>query len=411
MAQAYDLTQLDGLFKDVYADSLENLLPGGVVWTKEVNFVERTKRQGDIYNQPVMLQRSHGFTYSNDGGTYVLNDAVSGQTKEAQVNASEIVLRDRISYAAASRAASGPNSFMEATEVVVLNMRESFAVRLEVALMYGQSGIGQVDGTPSANVITVGTDQWAAGIWAGAEGMKIQAYDALSGGSVQNTANGGIMTITAVDMTNRTVTVDDDAGVADDDFLFYYGSYGNEMAGLHKIVTNTGTLFNINAASYSLWSGNTYSVGSANLSFNHVSNAINLGMEKGLNEDACLIVNNNTWTDLMQDIAALRATDESYINANVDFGHQKITYFTANGKVSIKASIYCKEGFAYLVVPRHFKRVGSTDVTFNRPGQSDTFFKDLENEAGYELRAYTDQALFCHSPGKQVVLSGITNTG
>jgi hypothetical protein len=409
MASSYDLTQLDGLFKDVYADSLENLLPGGIVWTKEVNFVERAKRQGDVYNQPVMLKRSHGFTYSNDGGVYTLNDAVSGETKEAQVDASEIVLRDRISYAAASRAASGPNAFMEATEVVVLNMRESFAVRLEVALMYGQSGIGQVDGAPAANVITIGTDEWAAGIWAGAEGMKIQAYDALSGGTVQNTANGGIMTISAVSMSGRTITVDDDAGVADNDYLFYHGSYGNEMAGLHKIITNTGTLFGINAASYSLWSGNTYSASAAALSFNKVSAAINLGMEKGLNEDACLIVNNNGWTDLMQDVAALRTVDESYANASVDFGHQSITFFTANGKITVKSSIYCKEGFAYIVIPRHFKRVGSTDVTFNRPGQSDTFFKDLENESGFELRAYTDQALFCHSPGKQVVITAIVN--
>lgn len=409
MALSYDLTQLDGLFKDVYADDLENLLPGGIVWTKLVSFVERTKRQGDIYNQPVMLQRSHGFTYSNDGGTYTLNDAVSGKTAEAQVNASEIVLRDRISYAAASRAASGENAFMEATEIVVLNMRESFAVRLEVALMYGQSGIGQVDGAPSSDVITIGTDEWAAGIWAGAEGMKIQAYDSLSGGTVQNTDNGGIMTVTAVDMSLRTITVDSDAGVADDDFLFYYGSYGNEMAGLHKILTNTGTLFNISASTNSLWSGNTYGVGTAALSFNKVSAAVNLGMEKGLNEDACLMVNNNTWTDLMQDIAATRAIDSGYQKANIDFGHQEITFFTANGKISVKASIYCKEGFAYLIVPRHFKRIGSTDVTFNRPGMSDTFFRDLDNEAGYELRAYTDQALFCHSPGKQVVLNAIVN--
>jgi hypothetical protein len=55
-------------------------------------------------------------------------------------------------------------------------------------------------------------------------------------------------------------------------------------------------------------------------------------------------------------------------------------------------------------------RVGSTDITFRRPGQGDEFFKDLENSAGYELRAYTDQALFCSAPGKLVLIDSIVNS-
>jgi hypothetical protein len=54
-------------------------------------------------------------------------------------------------------------------------------------------------------------------------------------------------------------------------------------------------------------------------------------------------------------------------------------------------------------------RVGSSDVTFKRPGQGEEFFRDLENAAAYELRLYTDQAVFCMSPGKNVILTGIVN--
>ncbi len=258
------------------------------------------------------------------------------------------------------------------------------------------------------------TPEWAPGIWSGSEGMKIQAYDTLTGGSVQNTGVNA-MTVSAVDMTLRTVTVDDAAGLAAGDLIYFNGAYANEAAGLHHILSNTGTLFGINAANYSLWTGNTHSVNgggsAANLSFNEVTDAIDLAMEKGLDEDAVLLVNNRTWTDLMQDLAALRDIDYSYATAKVDFGHKALTFFTQNGKIDIRASIYVKEGFAYLFVPRHFLRVGSTDVTFNRPGQADSFFMDLENAAGYELRSYTDQALFCHSPGKQVLIDNITNTG
>ena len=55
-------------------------------------------------------------------------------------------------------------------------------------------------------------------------------------------------------------------------------------------------------------------------------------------------------------------------------------------------------------------RVGSTDMTFKRPSQGDEFFRDLENSAGYELRLYTDQALFCQAPGKSVIITNIVNS-
>ena len=54
-------------------------------------------------------------------------------------------------------------------------------------------------------------------------------------------------------------------------------------------------------------------------------------------------------------------------------------------------------------------RIGSTDVTFKRPDQGDTFFREIEDAAGYELRAYSDQALLCFSPGKNTLISGIVN--
>ena len=54
-------------------------------------------------------------------------------------------------------------------------------------------------------------------------------------------------------------------------------------------------------------------------------------------------------------------------------------------------------------------RVGSSDMTFKRPGQGEEFFRDLENSAAYELRLYTDQAVFCMSPGKNVIITGIVN--
>jgi hypothetical protein len=54
-------------------------------------------------------------------------------------------------------------------------------------------------------------------------------------------------------------------------------------------------------------------------------------------------------------------------------------------------------------------RVGSTDMTFKQPGQGEDYFRHLENAAAYELRLFSDQALFCSAPGKQVLINNIVN--
>ncbi len=45
------------------------------------------------------------------------------------------------------------------------------------------------------------------------------------------------------------------------DIIYFKGSYNKEFAGLHKIITNSGTIFNIDASEFDLFKGNEISVG------------------------------------------------------------------------------------------------------------------------------------------------------
>jgi hypothetical protein len=49
-------------------------------------------------------------------------------------------------------------------------------------------------------------------------------------------------------------------------------------------------------------------------------------------------------------------------------------------------------------------------MTFKRPGQGEEFFRDLENAAAYELRLYSDQAVFCMAPGRNVLIKDVVNS-
>jgi hypothetical protein len=330
---------------------------------------------------------------------------VAGQIKDAQVRGNPIVLRSVLGYTAASRAAQGgAKAFMDATKYLVGNMLRSISKKLEIELFYGQMGYATVAST-AGNVVTITTAEWAPGIWSGAENMPIEFRDTTGATSR------GEATVASVDLDLRTVTVNLlPPGVVAGDVIWHKGAFGNEFAGVHKILTNTGTLFNISAASFSLWKGNTYDASGASLSLAKIERAIARAVQKGLDSDVDCYVNVRTWADLLVEQTALRRFDSSYSAAEMDNGAKSIKFYGQNGMVSIHPSIYVKEGYAFILAKDEWMRVGSTDVTFKRPGMEGQFFRELENSAGVELRCFSDQALFSAAPGKSVLINDIVNT-
>jgi len=396
---------LNGFFKEVYAAKLENLIPEGLKVYKMIEFSAKQKL-GNYFHQPVILGHEHGVTFAeSDDDAFNLNPPVAGQTKDAQVRGNPVVLRAALGYSAASRAAAGDAvAFMDATKYLVANMLRSITKKMEIELLYGQIGYGAV-ASIAANVITIATAEYAPGIWVGAEQMPLEIRDSTGATSR------GQATVASVDLSARTVTVDlMPAGVVAGDIIWHKGAYGKEFAGIHKILTNTGTLFGISASSYSLWASSSYAVGSASLSLAKIERALAKAAAKGLDSDVTVLVNPNTWADLLSEQAALRRYDQSYSGEKAEGGHKAIKFYGQTGAISIEPSIYVKEGYSYAIDPKDFMRVGSADITFKRPGMEGQFFKELENSAGVELRCWSDQALFCQAPGRQTILSGIVNS-
>jgi hypothetical protein len=396
---------LNAMFKVVYADNMKNLIPEGLKLLNKIEFSGKEASLGLLYSQPLVLGLEHGVTFADSqDDAFALNAAIAGQIKEAQVRGCQMVLRSAIGYASASRAANGNQAaFEDATKFVVENMMRSMSKKLEIELLYGQMGYATV-ASASGNVMTITTAQWAPGIWAGANNMPIEIR--TSAGVLRGSAN-----VTTVDMDARTVTADLlPAGTTGTDVVWHKGAYNKEFAGIHKILTNTGTLFNIDASEYDLFKGNSVSAGSDVLSFAVIQNAIARAVEKGLDSDVEVLCNPRAWSDLLTEQAALRQYDYSYKSSVSENGSQEIQFHGQNGKVTITPSIYVKEGFAYVLPMDDYSRVGSRDVTFKRPGQGEDFFRELENNAGWELRAYTDQALFCSAPGRSTLITAIVNS-
>lgn len=421
MAGENTVTTLDGLFKDVFGDH-QMILPEGFRYQRDFSFRE-SKMLGDEFIENVLLAHEHGFTYAGSAeDAYTLNAAVAGVTKPAKVNGTQMSLRSRVGINAAHRAAKrGPAAFKRAFSVVVDNMMLSSRKRLELDLGYGQQGLGVVGSavTGASGTITLTDATWMAGAWAGMEGAKIEVFDT----TLASAQRGGDHTITAVNLDTKTITFDSVNGsVVAGDRLFFKGQYDfgttthKCMLGLHAILGSTGTLFNIAAGTYGLWKPSSYDVGSTALSFSKTNKGIVKAMNKGLDESLCFYISPNTWADLLDDEVALRRHPEGKAK-RYDVGANGIEFHSQNGTILIKASNYVWEGSGYLIPKAYWSRIGATDVTFNRPtggaGSDPTgtgrFFLWVQDAEAYELRVYSNQALYSPRPGLGVRFNNIVN--
>lgn len=418
------VAKMEGLFRHVYADKLEKLIPDGVLIGKDIPFVQESAREGNVYHQPVQVSREHGWTYDASGGTaFTLNAAESAETKDAQINGTEFVLRSTIPYASAARAlkesgAAQKRAFVKATAYVLENMQDSAVYAREMSLIYGggtagAAGVGTINsrtndsGTSQTFDLTEGT--WADGIWAGMENAYCDVYS--SAWSKRNAA--GTMQITAVDLDNRRLTFSGTEAEMDNivatDYVVFRGAHTKEMAGIYKMLTNTGTIWNIAAGTYGLWKASTTSAASGALQFEKVLRALNKPVGRGLKSEVCAYVSVGGWTDMLNDLSALRRYAEK-AGGKLAQGADSLEFHGQNGVIKIKPHILLWAGIALILPPKYCVRVGATDITYRLPGGSENFMVELQDKAGWQMRNYFNQAWFCRKPSNCALINNIVNT-
>lgn len=360
------------------------------------------------------------YTYGGSAGNaFTLVAANAGQVADANIKGYESVLRSQISYGVASRSAASEAAFERGTKLVVANMLRSFAKRLEISLMHGQKEIGLVNAdTVATTTLVISDASWAPGIWNASESATVEIFSANLG--TDRTA--GARSILSVDMETKTVVVSGGAlTLTAGDRVLFAGSYDfsgtvwNEMRGLSSIMLayadGSTDLFGINPASYNVWRSTVYNAGGSDLSFQKIQQAIGQAAGRGLDEGVTCMVSMKTWAKLLSDQAALRVYDQSYTKAVAENGAEVIKFYGQTGIVEVMPSAFCKEGQALIFPKEQLMRIGSTDVTFKLAGaENDRFFRELVDNAGFELRAYSDQALFSAAPNKLLYISGIVNS-
>lgn len=409
-------TSVDGLYKNRYVGRVEQILPQDAEFQKRVPF-DSSNKIGRYYMKAVQLRRPQGVTFSSGSSAndaFALNGSVASTILDAYIDASSIVMQDRIGYTTMARAMSTEQAFAEVFDVVVEGLMTQIRTNIELMSFHGKSDLGTVESAStvsSKRVVVISKATWAAGIWPQLEGALVDVYaDSTLASKVTSTT---YLQVVAVDVENRTITLDgtDYASVTTNNVIVPYntGTAGASWAtGIAKAVQTRGTIFGIDNSSYGNFKGNSYASVNGVLTLGKINSAASLAWSRGTARKLTCFVSPWTWTDMNVDATALRRFAES-TKAGLDLGTTSITYYGPNGEIEIVPHRFVKAGEAYLLDLTKWARVGSMDVTFSLPGLPENFILQLPSNAGFELRNFSDQAPFCWDLSSQTYISGIVN--
>ena len=413
MAVANTPTSLIGDFKDLYKTSgLVDAIPSWMIFQDRFKFEEAEAGLGQFYVFGVILQKEQGFTYAPssgaDSGVQTLDASVAGYVGQAQVEGFSIYLRSRLSYDAAAKASrAGKKAFAQAYGAVLKNMKESHQFRLELSLLYGRDGLAVVTSN-TTGALLISDASWATGVWG--SGMKGAILEAFTTVAATATQHDGDLTVSAIDISTKTVTVTGtSAAVVLSDVLYFKGarttSGYNECIGMYRILTTTsGTVFNISATSYELWKAQQYAV-NGNLSLTAIMNGASVGMSFGLTK-ALLLCAPEKFAQLASDEAALRRYVENTPNAKR--GVKGITFMMGSVDVEIVPHPLIKQGHAMMIAEDTIHRVGATDVTFSMPGTGQAMEVHVTDSTAIEIRSMSDQGIYSEKPAQNVLLTAIS---
>lgn len=394
------------IHKVAFGSGVPELVPDIAMVQKDVKFQEGSLL-GDYFEQPVRLAYPGGFTRAKGDGTagaFSLNGATAGAVKKAKVYGYQLLLQDQLPYEDLSKAArAGAQAYKAASGLFWEGMQLSMRKMLEIMCLYGNVGIGKVESYTSGDPsITIAASDFAPQIWAGLEGAVIDIMNGTT--STVNSSN----TIVSVDVDTRKITLAATSTASVNDIVYFKGGYTKEMFGLYSILSNTGTLFNIAANTYTLWKSASHSVGGA-FSFQAFKKGLAKGVNKGLSGNMVVYCSTGAMDDLVGDIHQLRQVDKSEVR-RIELGQDEVVYKFCGVTATLKAHAMVKNGHALGIVADACKRVGSADIGYGMPGRTDgKVWFDLEGTAAVEGRIYTHQGIFSETPGHCVLWNNITN--
>jgi len=398
-------TNTQGELKTVFG-GYENAIPEEYLVMREVSSFDSSNRVGDEYQHGVQLTRPNGFTSAAPGILPNLNAPVSRQVPKAKLQGYQVYLRERVAYDKIARAMSSGQAAVTELGSTLEAMQEAMMFRCEAYSIYGQSGLATI-GTVTGDVLTINSAEWAAGMWAGNEGMRIDIRTVA--GAYRKTVS-----IDSMDLDALTLTLasGDGAGIIATDVIWFEGgSTTTEPVGIKRVLQNTTTLYNIDAADYQLWKGINQAI-SGTLTFQQAVLLDARVRSRGGPGEQIGMVNPDVFTNLISTVEAARTFSgpSQYSPVSIERGTMELTFYSPVGKTTIKPHPMVKRGDYFSLRKGKWKRVGATDPTFKLygvNGDKEISLTSLQDVPAVELRCMADFTMFTPRPAANAIGTGI----
>lgn len=403
-------TTFEGYLKYIEG-ALQDTLPNFAVLQRDFPF-DSAKRVGRKFIYPVVLRGPQGFTYARTGTAsktaYTLNDPITAETQEVELEGSEMTLQEDIAIGMLKAAQNPDASFAPIVPKTLQLMREASQFRLELELLYGRYsyGIGAVESVADVSAsdictVVISKATWAGGIWARMENANVDVYDD-DGDPKRNTS--GTVTVAAVEPATRTLTLTGTEAeldtIAAGDFLVprgwagaTYVAAGTSANCFHGLAATlghiSGSLHGVDASTYSMWKGNRASAGSAKATLKKLLDVDGYAAARGATEDMNSYLNNFVWNDIANDAMLLRQLGPES-RRDVELGTDRITFIANGRKLSLVPHPMVMAGHVLSCTPSAFKRVGESDLV-SLWDASDMMH--LESKNAVRFRNFSSQCL------------------
>lgn len=384
-------------------------------------FVPAEARAGNTYNFPLQASLEHGQTADITGLAYALNPAIDSEMVNATLDGADLALVSNVAYSSMLRGRNGANkgpggdggAYWQPFDLKIELMMKSMELYRELALLYGPGSgstiaadIGVINASVSGanlgagKVVNITAVSWAPGIWNNMKGALVDIINAAGTTVVENnvTVTGVpdasknqislFKTGSAVNLTGTERIVPKGwSGVA----AAAGAVSGRSCVGLQGILQNTGMLFGINAAVYPFWNAIRFTAGGTTMTRARMLGIASRMFPNGLTNGLTFFVSSAIFADLAEEADALQR-----YTANTDEvkrqGAGELQYISPAGLLKVRLHKYMKQGMWMAFGDGLVKRVGASDVTFRGDNGNDWFFLELPSNAGYQLRAISNQA-------------------
>lgn len=415
-----------GNLKDIFAEMTE-VRPIHAVLQDHIAF-DTQNEPGNLYKFPALLSFQGGAIPSSFGvlpSSTVMNEGpLPAEIQFGQAQGYNITVPVVIPFDMMSASSNGTKgAYANVPKLIVYTAKMAAERDSELSNLCGQFGLGVVQtiGGETATTdtrlgagfyrdITFTMASWADGVFAGADRHRFDFFD-TTGATLRNSA--GYCSVIQVVFSTQTVRFFyTNSGtlntLAATDVVwrrnFKTASAFSEAQGLLSAFSATsGSVWSL-STTYSQWKSNPYAVGGP-LTFGKVAKGLQVGVSRSnLKKPMELYCSNQTWADLIRDLADLTRNDQPP-QKTLKNGANTIEYSIQTGPIRVINHGFMPNGYAMAFPEETCRRIGAMEPTMSIAGNDLTVMSTTTT--AYQFNVYGNQAIINVMLGATTLFTGI----